>query len=88
MHIYIFIHIYIYIYCLQALKYFTPNQNPIGTKNLVEHCQVLLFGAFRPKLCGNCAFPQNFHTRKLGEITRFFAVVIIVIKSLIDLKIA
>ena len=19
------------------------------------------------KLCGNCAFPQNFHTRKLGE---------------------
>ena len=26
-----------------------------------------------PKLCGNCAFPQNFHTRKLGEITVFFA---------------
>ena len=25
--------------------------------------------AIRPKLCGNCAFPQNFHTRKLGEIT-------------------
>ena len=23
---------------------------------------------------GNCAFPQNFHTRKLGEITVFFAV--------------
>ena len=23
------------------------------------------------KLCGNCAFPQNFHTRKLGEITVF-----------------
>ena len=22
----------------------------------------------------NCAFPQNFHTRKLGEITVFFAV--------------
>ena len=22
-----------------------------------------------PKLCGNCAFPQNFHTRKLGEIS-------------------
>ena len=21
------------------------------------------------KLCGNCAFLQNFHTRKLGEIT-------------------
>ena len=28
----------------------------------------------RPKLYGNRAFPQNFHTRKLGEITVFFAV--------------
>ena len=27
-----------------------------------------------PKLCGNCAFPQNFHTRKLGEITVLYAV--------------
>ena len=27
-----------------------------------------------PKLCGNCAFPQNFHTKKLGEITASFAV--------------
>ena len=26
----------------------------------------------RPKLCGNCAFSQNFHTRKSGEITVFF----------------
>ena len=26
------------------------------------------------KLCVNCAFSQNFHTRKLGEITVFFAV--------------
>ena len=25
----------------------------------------------RPKLCGSCAFPQNFHSRKLGEITVF-----------------
>ena len=24
------------------------------------------------KLCGNCVFPQNFHTRKLDEITVFF----------------
>ena len=29
---------------------------------------------FRPKLCGNCVFPQNFHTKKLGEITVFYAV--------------
>ena len=31
------------------------------------------FWANRPKLCGNCAFPKNFHTRKLGEITVFYA---------------
>ena len=28
-----------------------------------------------PKLCENCVFPQNFHTRKLAEITVFFAVI-------------
>ena len=28
----------------------------------------------RPKLCRNCAFPQNFHTRELGEITVFSVV--------------
>ena len=39
------------------------------------------FRANPPKLCGNCAFPQNFHTRKLGEITPFFAVFIIVFLS-------
>ena len=32
------------------------------------------FRANHPKLCRNCAFPQNFHTRKLGEITVFYAV--------------
>ena len=31
------------------------------------------FRAIRPKLCGNCNFPQNFHNRKLGESTGFFA---------------
>ena len=25
--------------------------------------------SLNPKLCANCAFPQNFHTRKLDEIT-------------------
>ena len=24
-----------------------------------------------PKLCGSCAFPQNFHNKKFGEITVF-----------------
>ena len=32
------------------------------------------FVTFILKLCGNCAFPQNFHTMKLGEITVFYAV--------------
>ena len=27
--------------------------------------------ANRPKLCGTCAIPQNFHARKLGEIMVF-----------------
>ena len=32
------------------------------------------FRANRSKLCGNRAFPQNFHTRKSSEITVFFLV--------------
>ena len=32
------------------------------------------FWANYPKLYGNCAFPQNFHTKKLGEITVFYAI--------------
>ena len=32
------------------------------------------FGRNRPKLCGNCSFPQNFDTRKLGETALFLAV--------------
>ena len=27
-----------------------------------------------PEIMRNCAFPQNFHTRKSGEITTYFAV--------------
>ena len=34
------------------------------------------FRVIRLKLCGNCAFPQNFHISKLGEITVFFAVLV------------
>ena len=32
------------------------------------------FWAIRTKPCRNCAFQQNLHTRKLDEITVFFAV--------------
>ena len=31
------------------------------------------FWANYPKVCGNCAFSQNFHARKLGEIMVFSA---------------
>ena len=37
------------------------------------------FRAIRPKLCGNCAYPQNFHTKKLGEIAVFYALVFTVL---------
>ena len=35
-----------------------------------------VFAEFRatcPKICGDCAFPQNFHTRKFGKITVIYA---------------
>ena len=35
------------------------------------------FRAIRPKLCGNCAFPQNFYTRKLGEVSEFYALLVV-----------
>ena len=28
----------------------------------------------RSKLCANCSFPRSFHTRKLGEVSVFYAV--------------
>ena len=33
------------------------------------------FLAIRPKLCGNCGFPENVHIKKLGEITVFYPVI-------------
>ena len=47
----------------------------ITVKNIVISPNFLVWN--RPKLCGNRAFLQNVHTRKLGEITEFFAVYII-----------
>ena len=34
------------------------------------------FQAILPKHCGNCAFPQNVHTRKLGETTVFYVMIL------------
>ena len=39
--------------------------------------QFTIYMHIRPKLCGNCAFPQNFHTRELGEISVFYAVMLL-----------
>ena len=35
----------------------------------------------KPKLCGNYVFPENFHTKKLGELTVFYAVTVNLIMS-------
>ena len=35
---------------------------------------------YRPKLCGNCAFPQNFYARKLGNISVFYPIDIYLLK--------
>ena len=43
----------------------------ISAKNTVISPNFLVC---RPKLCGNYAFPQNFQTKELGEITVFFTV--------------
>ena len=34
------------------------------------------FPAVFPNLCGNYAFPQNLHTRKLGKITQLYLLAI------------
>ena len=34
-----------------------------------------VFRSIRQKTCGSCAFPQNFHTRKLGENLVFYALI-------------
>ena len=43
-------------------------------ENFVEKHSFRIVWANRPKLCGNCAFAQNLHTSKLGEIEVFYAV--------------
>ena len=73
--------------CNRYIRFFRKWKWRCTVKNIVispnflvwKFCRKAQFSAYfraiRPKLCGNCAFPQSFHTRKLGEITVFFAVV-------------
>ena len=49
---------YIYLSCAVT--------GTITAKNTVYSPNFLVWN-----FCGNCAFPQNFHTRKLREITVF-----------------
>ena len=39
-----------------------------------KFCEKGQFPTVSGESCGNCAFPQNFHTRKLAGIKIFFAV--------------
>ena len=42
--------------------------------NFVERHNFRRVSGVSPELYGNCAFPQNVHTRKLGGISIFYAV--------------
>ena len=44
-----------------------------------------IVSAIRPKPCGNCAFSQNFHKWKLGQIPVFYAVNIITTKFFVKI---
>ena len=60
----------------QCFQRYRVNAPFYTTKNTLISPNFLVW-----KLCGNCAFLQNFHSRKLGEITVFFAVPVAVINS-------
>ena len=47
--------------------------NAVISPNFLEwkFCGNAQFPKIHPKLCGNCVFPQNFHTRKLGKDSYF-----------------
>ena len=53
------------------IKYFV-HCTPVKSHR-ISHC-VTLLNFLVWKFCGNCAFPQNFYTRKLGEIEVFYAI--------------
>ena len=63
-------------------NYFSA-KNAITSPNFVKRHNFRIVSGNCPKLCEHCAFPQNFHTRKLGEITAFYIVFIIQWVSLI-----
>ena len=69
----------IYFFCYANQMFFLPLplvSYLVSLRKIPQFHLILWCGEFaiRPKLCGNSAFPQNFHTRKVGEITVFFVV--------------
>ena len=56
---------------LRIMMYSTKTLLFHGRESFVkrEGNEIFNVRANRPKLCGNCSFPQNFHTRKLGAIS-------------------
>ena len=56
-----------------CVKYLNFTEYP-GVKVLWKDTVSAEFLANCSKLCGNCTLPQNFHTRKLDEITIFYQV--------------
>ena len=75
--IYLVLRIYVLVYASTEL---IPNSTFIKTVSVksrkLKSIYFLMLWRFDLPLymqqCGNCAFPQNFHTRKLSEITVFF----------------
>ena len=71
---------YIHIKRHTNLIYYSPKQVPIMMDREYKHyVKESMFQEswfhLCPKLCRNCVFPQNFHIRKLGEITVFYVVI-------------
>ena len=68
--------------CLTRFHFFViVALHKIPKFRLIQRCGIFeeryisgIVSVLRPKLCGSCAFSQNFHTRKLGETSVFYAV--------------
>ena len=69
--------IYRIVHCL---KYRTFTKFP-GVEILWKRTVSAEFPKICPKFCRSSAFPQNFHTRKLGEILVIYAVVVVFLTS-------
>ena len=54
-------------------------------KGMQSFCRA--WGDFLTKLCGDCAFRQNFHTRNFGENMVFYAMYVGYFLSLLTLSV-